>query len=556
MNHSADTLRSGNSPTVFVASALKLDVDIMSDRSESMRQSKAYKRLYDVIHTNEEPLHDRLENALEIGVEHFGVDVGYITQLDPEKDHLEVIVSTNSETQPSLKGLSDTLSNTFCQRTIENEAVFAFPDVSTVGLENHPATQKYGVHCYHGAPIVVNGEPYGTVCFAAQAARETAFTEQEKSFSHLIASIVGYEFEQQDYESKLSTREKELQKHAEINRALTDINFNVTFRTDRSGQITYTSSSAEELIGYTKRELEGTFVGSLYAEEYGSIDLQGMLDRALSGETVEEWDFPIEKRNGEICYVDFRGAPIYDTTVTVEDRSTTDIIGVQGIIRDATDRRRRQGFMSVIHRVLRHNLRNDVGVIRGYSDMLEQTVANDADARLALDRIQTAADRLLDISESAQNLQRNVKTATSLKETRLKPILNRVVTEVQSEYPAATINLNTPVNVVVYTSPRIETALKELIENAAKHSGESPTVSISIEKGHESTTIFVSDDGPGLPESEKTVLERGNETPLVHGTGLGLWMAYWAIANLDGSLSVSTTTNGTTIGVQLPTGPQ
>ena len=64
--------------------------------------------------------------------------------------------------------------------------------------------------------------------------------------------------------------------------------------------------------------------------------------------------------------------------------------------------------------------------------------------------------------------------------------------------------------------------------------------------------ITVADDGPGLPETEREVLETGKETPLAHGQGLGLWLAYWLITNLHGQLEVTELQQGTTVEIRLP----
>jgi signal transduction histidine kinase len=46
------------------------------------------------------------------------------------------------------------------------------------------------------------------------------------------------------------------------------------------------------------------------------------------------------------------------------------------------------------------------------------------------------------------------------------------------------------------------------------------------------------DDGPGLASNERAVLDGRSETPLEHGTGLGLWLANWIVTGLGGELEV------------------
>lgn len=61
------------------------------------------------------------------------------------------------------------------------------------------------------------------------------------------------------------------------------------------------------------------------------------------------------------------------------------------------------------------------------------------------------------------------------------------------------------------------------------------------------------DNGPGIPEFEQTVLEEGTETPLEHGSGLGLWIVNWIIDDHNGSIDVeSSGEGGTKMVVELP----
>lgn len=46
----------------------------------------------------------------------------------------------------------------------------------------------------------------------------------------------------------------------------------------------------------------------------------------------------------------------------------------------------------------------------------------------------------------------------------------------------------------------------------------------------------MADNGPGIPECELGVLERGYETPLEHTSGLGLWLVNLIVRESDGDL--------------------
>jgi PAS domain S-box-containing protein len=525
----------------------------MSGIQAGFDRQTAYSRLYEVMQTDR-PLEERLRDALDVGVSQFGVDMGIVTTIDQETDHWEVLISTDPGEQPDPTGLKRDLNTTYCLRTIREEEIVAFSDVTDVGLEDSVDAVEYGIHCYHGAPILVDGEPYGTVCFTAQNARAEPFSEAEKSFSHLVAQMAGYEIEQQQYEQELTAWETQLNERSEIYRAVIDASFDHVFRLDLNGQFTYNSPSVVELLGYEPEELTGSSMQMVFPDEEAAERAMELFQQILAGETIEERYLPLETKTGDIIYADVRGTPIYDSEVPESERTTEDIVAVQGMTRNVTERKRRDGLISVINRVLRHNLRNDVGVINGYAEMLEDQLVGQQ--QTLAKRVRTTSDRLLDLSETAQKLEQTLDGPIERKPIDLRPLVDRVVDQLGDQYPEASIAASGLETCVVDTAPRLETAVWELVDNAAKHAGESPSVGIELAETDTHVEIRVRDEGPGLPELERSVLESGEETPLAHGRGLGLWLVYWIVTGVGGTVSVIEPQQlGSTVELRLPKPP-
>jgi len=288
-------------------------------------------------------LEERLQEALEIGVSQFGIEIGYIAKVDQETNDFEIVISTNPAENPDLTGVKDDLNNTFCMRTIQQEGITSFADVADEGLADHPAAVTYGLSCYHGAPIFVDGEPYGTVCFASRDPRADPFSEAEKSFSHLVAQMAGYEIDQREYEAELAEREAQLDERSEIYRAVIDASFDHVFRLDLDGQFIYNSRSVVDMLGYEPAELDGQPITQVHPDMETTERGRELFDQVLSGETVEERYFPVETKAGDIIYADLRATPIYDSAVPPGERTPGDIVAIQGMSRDATDRKRRVG---------------------------------------------------------------------------------------------------------------------------------------------------------------------------------------------------------------------
>ncbi len=349
---------------------------------------------------------------------------------------------------------------------------------------------------------------------------------------------------------QLIERERELNEQNERYRAIIDASFAFVFRIDLEGRFTLVSPSVEEFLGYTPAELEGQRIEVTHPDEEATERAWEQIDPILDGESNSVWDFPLETKSGTTVYTDARGVPIYDGNVPPEERTPEDITGIQLMIRDATERRQREGLISVINRVLRHNLRNKMTVVTSYAEMLEADL--DGDSAEKATQIRATADQVLNLSESARKIGENRDPSPELEPIDLRPSLDRIVSQLEMRYPEASITVDTPDTVVANTEERIETAIWEVADNAARHAGDRPTVEIDATVTDRQVEIEITDDGPGLPDVEQEVLESSSETQLVHGEGLGLWLVYWIVTSLEGEVTATTSTGGTTVTVRLP----
>ena len=57
-----------------------------------------------------------------------------------------------------------------------------------------------------------------------------------------------------------------------------------------------------------------------------------------------------------------------------------------------------------------------------------------------------------------------------------------------------------------------------------------------------------------MPDIEASVLETGEETPLSHGRGTGIWMIRMLVTQSGGEITVDATDAGTTLIFRIPEG--
>lgn len=215
------------------------------------------------------------------------------------------------------------------------------------------------------------------------------------------------------------------------------------------------------------------------------------------------------------------------------------------------DLTRQTNLAIVLNRILRHNLRNDMSVIRGFTQMMAEKLDDPQQGETALNTI----DKLIELAEKARKLDRIVGAESKRTRTEVTELIEDIVQTVSRKYPNASLSVEYNEKVTASVSPNFEQALTELIDNAAKHSGETPTVTVSVESTSNTAEIQIVDDGPGLADHEANVLQTGTETPLKHGSGLGLWLSHWIVTGYGGSVDATITDHGTTMTVSVPRNP-
>jgi methyl-accepting chemotaxis protein len=206
------------------------------------------------------------------------------------------------------------------------------------------------------------------------------------------------------------------------------------------------------------------------------------------------------------------------------------------------EREQREQRLEVFNRVLRHNLRNRLDVIRSHTERLaDKTDSNDTDAILA------ATDRLATIGTRARRIDRLMARDPEPARVDLVAVITDLLSEIEPSDPNVTTEF--PATATLETDAEIlRTTLISPLKNAMKYADTSVTVAVSpTSSGHK---IVISDDGPGIPENELNALASGTETDLQHGRGLGLWQLKWGVKTLEGDLSFATE-NGTTVEILL-----
>ncbi|PSP65137.1 histidine kinase [Halobacteriales archaeon QH_8_67_36] len=311
------------------------------------------------------------------------------------------------------------------------------------------------------------------------------------------------------------------------------------------------NSAFEETFGYRADYLRGESLHSYIVPGEYQAEATRFNERIADGNVATEI---VERQttNG-VQEFSYRGLPI--------DWDSDRFLGL-AVYADITEKQQARQHLQVLHRVLRHNVRNELTVIFGMAERIADST-DDSDVREASARIIASAETLANVSEKARMAEDILGDPPSNTIVEVGSTATKVVADARRTWPEATIVTDIETPLPVSTGFEIRDALENLVENAITHNSDPASVRVTTRTEtpiHTSTraagknaVITVEDDGPGIPEHEQAVIFEGaNITQLKHGSGLGLWVVRWIVESADGTVSYSRADGRTTITLRLP----
>lgn len=257
--------------------------------------------------------------------------------------------------------------------------------------------------------------------------------------------------------------------------------------------------------------------------------------------------------NTSILLVHYLVTPVVNEVVRVLMRNVAvgAVAGVLvGVVRELNaETRALYQKNTVLNRVLQHNLRNEMNVILGQVELLEPEVSASNER---VEAIKRTVDEVIEMSENARRIQATLERR-DVEPVDAVAIVRARLDRVREEHAGAHVESDLPDEAWVWADELLDSVVDNLLENAVEHAGEQPTVCVSIREATEHVEISVADDGPGIPRSERDVLDRAGETALDHGSGVGLWLVHWLVDEYGGRLSFDDNDpTGSVVTVTLP----
>jgi two-component system phosphate regulon sensor histidine kinase PhoR len=321
---------------------------------------------------------------------------------------------------------------------------------------------------------------------------------------------------------------------------------------DQNGKILLMNRQAEEILGFSGKEL----VGRHYAEAKQQYELSQMIKEGLKKHT---------HLREEITFY-FPEERLLDLNIVPIRSGGNSFSGVLLVLQDVSAIRRLERMRSEFVANVSHELKTPITAVKGFAETLLGGAVSDEDtARSFLQIIYDESDRLNrligDILELSKVESRRVPLVFSPIE--LDSFVGKAVTLLEAEAARKNIELVLQAEPGLYVEAdedRLRQIIVNLLSNGINYTPEGGKVSIKVEGlGDDHIRVQISDTGIGIPKKDlPRIFERFYRVDKARsrssgGTGLGLSIVKHLIELHKGTISVTSTLGaGSTFIIELP----
>jgi len=318
----------------------------------------------------------------------------------------------------------------------------------------------------------------------------------------------------------------------------------------------FVGGQCEALTGYTAEALESGDVswGDDISCSDDTTDIVQEIETALDAGEPFEFTYRIQTADGEDRWVWERGQRV--------DLPEEDGPILEGFITDITDRKRyeqrletQRDNLEVLNKVVRHDIRNKLQLVRIYADMLQAEISGEhADV---VESVIEAAHDAVDITTTARDVTEvMLQSDADSQPTRLRPVLENEIDDIRSNYDHALVRVDGSIpEIEVVADDMLESVFRNLLTNAVQHNDKDlPEVTVSVTVDAETARVRIADNGPGIPDNRKDeVFEQGSMALDSEGTGLGLYLVDTLVDRYGGEVRVEDNDpEGAVFAVELP----
>lgn len=318
----------------------------------------------------------------------------------------------------------------------------------------------------------------------------------------------------------------------------------------------YANAAFERITGYDVVAVLGRNCRFLQSEATDPAAIT-QFEVALDNNEATTIELRNERKDGEQFWNAVTIAPLRNARGTV-----TNWVGFQ---QDITDRKETEAALgderdqyALLNQIVRHDIRNDATVIRGWGSHLGDQLSGENER--ALNRIMAAATHTLELTEAVRDLTTIVSTDDpTLEPVDLHDILTTELQRVRSNFEYRSDALDVRVDdslpeVDVLATSLLSSVFTNLLDNAVFHNdADEIHIDVSVDVGPERVRVHIADNGPGISDARKdAVFDQGEQGLESSGSGLGLYLVDQLVERFGGEVRLADNDpRGTVVTVEL-----
>jgi signal transduction histidine kinase len=213
----------------------------------------------------------------------------------------------------------------------------------------------------------------------------------------------------------------------------------------------------------------------------------------------------------------------------------------------------------LLNRITRHDIRNDMQIISGWTEQLAGHT--DAAGDQIRQRILDSSQHVVDLTKAVREFVETLQTAgrPDLEPIDLESVVTDELTKRRATFNDAEFTVTGEIpQVDVRANGLLASVFRNLLNNAVQHN-DSDTVHIELDVSERDETVIITidDNGPGIPPGQREAVLGRTEQGLDHpAAGLGLYLVDTLVSQYGGTVQIDDADiGGASIEIELPKAP-
>jgi len=525
-------------------------------RAESaQKEQEMLAELYEVGIENDLTFEQKTERILSIGCEYLNLPYGFLTRVKEGTQKIVHAVGDHERLQPDR---SAPIEQSYCRETIKSDELVSIQDAQGELGNDDPAYERFGLGCYIGTKIIIEGDLYGTFCFAASHDRDKEFTPGEQRAVRHLGRWAGYELEQQQFEDRLKGLHTGAQRllAAETTTQVAEITIDIIadifdlpitafWEHDTDENVLRPVAETDEAVNVVGEAPSFERGDALLWESFDTGEIKNYNDLT---EQSEVYNSETQLRS-EVCIpcgdhgviasaateryafneVDLKSLRLLEALIT---EAIAAVKREEQLAERSASLQQQNKRLEEFTGVVSHDLRSPLNRATGYLNLLKDEYDDEWIEKVsdALDRTKALIDDLLTLASQGETIDEKT-------ETQLTEVIQRAWESVPTN--EATLTISSDIGQIPADKSRLRQALENLFSNAVEHGDTMSEVRVGSLT--DNNGFYIEDNGSGFSSQDrKEIFEHGYSTS-DNGIGLGLTIVRriceahgWEIQAVDG----------------------